>query len=153
MGLKYDIKYNNGETFVEHQEFSDLFQLSLQELIDNEVVSGNYKRAYGWAIKYQKITTHEVGAKYLMGACKFEDMDKATARTLWQEADKELATITSLDGWSEADKKMLKSGVLYSAAAMIKGRQNDSARALLNKVAQWFEEDEDWKSRYDAVVN
>lgn len=152
-GIKYDLKYNDGVTIEEHKEFLDKFQLSLQEVIDNEMTSGNVKRAYSWGIKYQKITMNPVGAKFIMGACKFEDQDKPSARTLWQEGDKMLAEITSIEGYSEADRKMLKKGVLASAASMVKGRQNDSARALLNKVSQWFEEDEDWQDLYDEIVN
>lgn len=152
-GLSYDLKYNDGATFEEHREFLDEFQKSLMEVVDNEMSGGNVKKAFGWAIKYKTITVNPVGALYLMGACKYEDQDKPTARTLWQEADAELKKITSIDSWSEADVKMLKFGVLYSAAAMKKGRQMDNARALLNKVAQWFEEDDDWKQRYDEIVN
>lgn len=152
-GLKIDMKYNEGATFEEHREFMDKFQLSLFEVIDNEMSSGNVKRAYSWAIKYQKVTSNLVGVKFIMGACKFEDADKPTARTLWQEGNKLMDEITSIEGFSEADRKMLKNGILASAKAMIKGRQNDKARALLNKAAQWFEEDEDWQSRYDEIVN
>lgn len=152
-GLKYDLKYNNGETYAEHSEFVNTFQNSLAELIDNEVSSGNFKRAYGWCIKYGKISPNKLASKYLMGACKFEDMDKASARTLWQEASKLMDEVTTLDGWNEADLMMFKNGLLYSAAAMIKGRQNGPAKDLLNKASQWFEEDEDWKERYDDIVN
>ncbi len=152
-GLSYDLKYNDGATFEEHREFLDEFQASLQEVIDNEVSTGNFKKAYGWVIKYKTITVNPVGAYYMLGACKYRDQDKATARTLWQDADKELTTVTGIDGWSEADRKMLKLGILHSAAAMKDARQMDQARTLLNKAAQWFEEDEDWKDRYDEIVN
>ena len=152
-GLSYDIKYNEGATFEEHREFLDEFQASLVETIDNDLSTGNYKKAYGWVIKYKTITVNTVGSNYLMGACKFYDQDKATARTSWQEADKQLAGITGIDTWSDADKKILKIGILYSAQAMKEGRQIDQARKLLSKAAQWYEEDEDWKSRYDEIVN
>ncbi|HIP31285.1 MAG TPA: hypothetical protein EYG86_00840 [Crocinitomicaceae bacterium] len=152
-GIKYDLKYNEGSTIAEHKEFIDEFQLSLFEVIDNEVSDENFRRAYGWCIKYQKITTNKIGVKYMMGACKYSDQDKPTARTLWQEADKMLKELTTTDGWSEADLKMFKLGLLSSAEALKKTRQGDKARALLNKTAQWFEEDADWKERYDEIVN
>ena len=152
-GLKYDLKYNEGATFEEHREFLDLFQASLVEVIDNEVSAGNYRKAYGWVIKYSQITTNVVGAKYMMGACKFQDQDKPSARTLWQEGSTLLEEVQSIEGWSQADKDMLKLGVLHSAAAMKKGRQEDKARALVNKVAQWFENDDSWQERYDEIVN
>lgn len=152
-GISYDLKYNDGSTIAENREFIDLFQASLMETVDNDVSTGNFKKAYGWAVKYKTITVNPVGANYMMGACKYRDQDKATARTLWQEADAQLAKITGIDDWSEADRKMLKVGILHSAAAMKDGRQLDQAKALLNKAAQWFEEDEDWKERYDEIVN
>jgi hypothetical protein len=152
-GMKYDLKYNEGATIAEEQEFIDEFQLSLQMRIDNELSQGLYKKAFAWSIKYKKITQNPIGAYYLMGACKFQDQDKPTARTYWKEANIMLESVTGIEGWSEADKKMLKAGVLHSAAAMIKGRQNDSARALINKVAQWFEEDPEWQEQYDEIVH
>jgi len=152
-GIKYDLKYNDGVTIQEHQEFVDEFQLSLLEIIENEVSSGSFKRAYGWTIKYKKISQNVAGIQFMMGACKFEDQDKPSARTFWQDGTKAMNEITSIDNYSEADRGMLKSGILYSAEAMYKGRQSDKARALLNKAAQWFEEDEDWKERYDEIVN
>ncbi len=151
--IKYDLKYNDGTTIAEEKEFVDEFQLSLYEMIENELSAKSYKKAYSWAIKYQKITTQEVGIKFVMGACKHFDQDKPTARTLWQEAQKLMAEIESLDDWSEADRKMLKIGVLHSAVAMKESRQEDSARDLLGKAAQWFEDDEDWKEKYDEIVN
>ncbi|GEM_PF-394829 len=152
-GLKYDIKYNEGATFEEHREFLDEFQASLVEVIDNEVSAGNYRKSYGWVIKYNSITVNAVGPKFMMGACKFQDQDKPSARTFWQEGNAMLEEIESIDSWSEADKLMLKLGVLHSAAAMKKGRQEEKAQQLVNKVAQWFEDDENWQERYDEIVN
>jgi hypothetical protein len=152
-GIKYDLKYNEGSTIEEEREFVDEFQLSLQEIIENEVSSGGFKKAYGWTIKYNKITLNPVGAKFMMGACKHEDQDKPSARTLWQEAQKMMDELESMDGWSEADKNMMMLGILYSANAMKKSRQEEKARALLGKASQWFEEDEVWKEKYDEIVN
>lgn len=152
-GMKYDMKYNEGSTIAEHKEFIDKFQLSLYEVIDNEISDGNFRRAYGWGIKYQKITTNFVGVKYLMGACKYNDQDKPTARTLWQDGSKLLDELKTTEGWSEADLKIFKLGLLSSAEGLQKTRQGDKAKALLNRTAQWFEEDEDWQQRYDEIVN
>lgn len=152
-GMKYDIKYNDGATIAEELEYINLFQASLFEVINNELSSGSFKRGKGWAIKYIKVTQNSIGAKYVLGACAYYDGDKPGARTKWQEADKQLKEIESLDGWSEADRNMLKYGVLYSAAALKKSRQGDKAKALVGKVAQWFESDEDWQELYDSIVN
>lgn len=152
-GVKYDMKASNGSTIAEHSEFVELFQKSLFEVIDNELTSGSAQKAYGWAVRYMKITQNESGIKYVMGVCKYKAEDKTTARSLWQEADASLKTVESIQNWSEADKSMLKIGVLRSAAALNESRQQDKARELLNKVAHWFENDDDWKERYDNIIN
>lgn len=152
-GLKIDMKYNDGATFEEHKEFWHEFQASLFETIDNEVSGGGFKKAYGWVVKYKSITTNQAGVLYMSGACKFEDQDKSTARMMWQDGLAELEKITEIDSWSEADRNLLKVGVLYSARALKKSRQEDKAKDLLGKVAQWFENDPDWQERYDLIVN
>ncbi len=152
-GIKYDMKESNGSTIAEHSEFVELFQKSLFEVIDNELASGSAQKAYGWAVRYQKITQNEAGIKYVMGVCKYKAEDKTTARSMWQEADASLKTVESIQNWSEADKNMLKIGILRSAAALNESRQQDKARELLNKVAHWFENDDDYKERYDNIIN
>ena len=152
-GIKYDLKETDGAIISEHSEFIELFQKSLFEIIDNELTSGSAQKAYGWAVRYNKITQNESGIKYVLGVCKYKAEDKTTARSLWQEADEILKTVESIQTWSEADKSMLKIGILRSAAALNESRQQDKARELLNKVAQWFENDDDWKARYDEIIN
>ena len=152
-GIKYDQKYNEGSNLQDHKDFIDEFQLSLFETIDNELSDGSYRKSYGLAIKYQKVSLQKIGSKYLMGACKYLDQDKTTARTLWQEADAILKTTDNLEGWSEADVKMFKAGLLTSAMALKNSRQGEKAKALLNKAAHWFEEDSEWKERYDEIVH
>lgn len=152
-GMKYDLKYNDGATLDENSEFVDEIQKSLFELIDNELTTGSAQKAYGWAIRYQKITENSPGIKYVIGACKYKSDDKTTARALWQEADAELKEVNSIEDWSPADKSILKIGILHSAVALNDSRQQDKARELLNKVAHWFENDDDWKARYDELIN
>ena len=48
-GMRYDLKYNDGAVFAEHEEFLNKFQMSLVEIIDNEVAAESYRRAFGWA--------------------------------------------------------------------------------------------------------
>ncbi len=152
-GMKYDLKYNDGTTIEEHREFVDLFQMSLFEVIDNEMSGGSSKRAGSWIIKYQKITTNTVGAKYLLGATKYMNQDKSTARTLWKEGKVMLDALTSVESFSQADLSLFRIGLLYTAQTLKDTRQIDKARALLNSAAQWFEGDDDWKERYDEIVN
>ena len=152
-GIKYDIKYNDGNYMVEESEFLSMFQMTLFETANNEISGGGFKRGFSWVLRYAKITNNKVGANYLMGACKYESADKTGAREYWKKAEAELKDIESIEGWSEADKNMLKYGVLYSAGALKRSRQEDKAKTLVGKVAQWFEEDEDWEELYDEIVN
>lgn len=152
-GIKYDLKYNDGAMSIEESEFVDHFQMTLYETVANEIAAGSFKRASGWVIKYQKLSANIVGAKYMMGACKYNDGDKTTARDYWRQADALLKEIESIDNYSEADKNMLMVGVLYSAQALNNSRQSDKAKTLLGKISQWFEEDENYKEMYDEIVN
>lgn len=150
--FKYDLKYNEGATIEDEREFIDMFQMSLVETIQNELETDNFKKAFSWSIKYMKITAHEVGIKYMLGACKFPD-DKTGAREYWKEANQLIDEVESIDYWSDADKLILKLGILHSANAMKQSRQEDKAKEILNKAAQWFEGDDEWDELYDAIVN
>lgn len=152
-GIKYDLKSNDGATIADEREFLDEFQMSLVETIENEIASGGWKKAYSWAIKYVKVTTDNTGSLFMQGACKAFDNDKTSARDLWNQGEAGLKSIESIDNWSDADKKLLKLGVLHSAAALKQARQVDKAKTLVGKVSQWYENDPDWQSQYDAIVN
>lgn len=155
-GMKYDEKCCEMMTIKEHEEFLHELQSSLQLRIEQEISTGDvggFKKGFSWALKYDKITTNGVTVKYIAGACKYNSGDKPGARRDWQDGDALLKEVESIEDWSEADKNMLKMGVLHSAKAMMEANQKDSARALLGKVAMWFEGDSDWQTRYDEIVN
>lgn len=143
----------DGTGLTEHQEYIDLFQMSLVEMINNDITAKDYSKASGWVIKYYKITRNPAGAKYLDGATKYRKADKGGANTLWKEADLLLSKTTSIEDWSKADKELLKIGVLQTAECYIASKQMEKAKTTLNKIAQWFEEDEDFKTKYNELVN
>ncbi len=142
----------DGSVLADHQEFIEKFQLSMVELISNELSAADYNKAAGWVLKYYKITRNGVGTKYLDGATKFAKADKGGANTIWKEADALLAKITSIDEWSEADVAMLQMGVLETAQCYVKAKQKDKAKTLLSKVSQWFEEDAEFKSKAEEIL-
>lgn len=150
--LKYD---KDGQYMADEDnyEFVTTIQKSLYERIDNEVGADNYRKAFSWVIKYKKISNNIIGEMYMEGACKFKTDDKSSAFTLWREADKLVEGITSMDSWTESDIDMFRLGVLKTAECMVSVKQVDKAKILLNKVAQWFEGDEDFKQAYDEIVN
>lgn len=143
----------DGTALSDHQEFIDEFQSSMVERISNDLEAKDYSKASGWVIKYYKITRNPVGAKYLDGATKYRKADKGGANTLWKEADGMLNTITSIENWSKADKEILKLGIIETAECYITSKQKEKAKAVLNKVAPWYENDEDFKAKYDELVN
>jgi hypothetical protein len=64
-----------------------------------------------------------------------------------------LEGVNELSSWLEADRKLLRAGLMESASCLIDSRQNEKARALLDEYAALFAGDEDWQSRYDALMN
>ena len=137
----------------DNKEFLDILQNSLVEQIENELAGGNYRKAFGWVNSYKKISNNLTGQILLEGTCKFRTDDKSTGFTLWKTADDQLKTISSLDNWSEADKKLLKLGAMETAECYVSIKKVENAKILLNKVAQWFENDEAFKEVYDQIVN
>ena len=142
----------DGSVLADHQEFVEKFQSSLIELIANELSAGDYNKAAGWVVKYYKITRNPVGTKYLDGATKFAKADKGGANTIWKEADAILAKVTSIDEWSEADRAMLQMGILEAAQCYVKAKQKDKAKVLISKVSQWFEDDQEFKTRAEEIL-
>lgn len=147
-------KKDKDNSFYEaNKEFFMEVKGSLNEQIENDIAAKDFRKAAGWAIRVYKISPDDMGAKYLEGACKYRNSDKSGANTLWKEGEKLLAATTSIEDWSKEDKALLKLGVFQTAECYISSKQTDKARALLNKVAQWYEGDEDFKAKYDQIVN
>lgn len=148
------IKYDKaGDVQSEYAEFYDEFRNSLVEMIKNEIEAPDYKKASTWIIKYYKINMTSIGAKYLDGVCKFRNSDKGGANTLWKEAETMLKTVTDISEWNKAEKDLLMMGVIQTAECYLAGKQTDKAKAVMGKVAQWYEGNEDFKAKYDEIVN
>jgi hypothetical protein len=154
--IKIDMKDSTSVRLEDHQEFIEKFQLSMVELISNELSTSQYSKASGWVLKYYKVTRNPIGAKYLEGATKFLNADKGGANTLWKEAEAMLTKLKSqenpIENWSEADRTMLRMGILETAQCFIKAKQKEKAKILLGKVAPWFENDDEFKSRSEEIL-
>ncbi len=148
--MQYD---QAGDCQAEHEEFINEFTLACIERITNDIVAEDYRKAYSWVVKYKKITKNPAGMYFMEGACKFRNSDKGGANAAWKTAGEELDKVTSIEDWSKADVALLKHGVIQTAEAMVFGRQLEKAKAVLNKVAPWFEEDDDFQDAYDKIVN
>ncbi len=150
---KFQRKDKDRSVYNEYRDFFSEFKLSLIEVIENEISTGNYSKAYGWVIKMPKVSPDDVGSKYLLGVCKYRKGDKSGATTEWKEADKMLAEITSVDDWREEDFKMLAIGLAETAECYIDSRRPEVAKELMNKGYKWLEDNEYFKSKYDEIVN
>jgi hypothetical protein len=143
----------SGDVQREYTEFFEEFKMSMVELIDNDLSVPDYKKASSWVIKYYKLDPNSIGAKFLEGACKYRNADKGGANAAWKETDKKLAALTSIEDMGKADRELLKMGILQTVDCYMASKQVDKAKTLLGKVAQWFEEDEEFKAKYDEIVN
>lgn len=123
------------------------------ESIENEIIVGNYGKAYGLVMKYNKLAKEDPGCQYLLGACKFRKNDKNTSAKHWEEGDRLLAAITSTGDWRSEDFAMLKLGVMETAKALKEYDEIGEAQKLLNKVKQWFEDDSEFMDIYNCYVN
>jgi hypothetical protein len=148
--LRYD---KEGDYTEEGSDFIYKLKGSLIEVIENELSTKNYPRAYGWVLKMKKLAPEDAGNTYLEGTCQYQKGDKSGATLTWKEADAMLAKITSVDDWHKEDFQLLKIGVFGTAQCYIDSRREEMAKALLNKVKQWFEDDDDFKAKYDEIVN
>lgn len=77
----------------------------------------------------------------------------------WKEVDIWLVEVKDFDFWSEVEKELLKMGVMVMVDVYVSVKQVDKVKVLLNKVKQWYEENEDYKVdeefmvKYDFIVN
>lgn len=150
---KFKRKDENGSYKEEAYEFMNELKASLMEVIQNEFSTKNYSRGYSWVLKLRKIALDNPGYYFLKGACLYRKNNKSGARIEWKTGNEMLDKIKSIDDWSKADLSILKMGVIETAMGRMDSRQEDEAKALLNKVKQWFEEDDDFMAKYDQIVN
>jgi tetratricopeptide (TPR) repeat protein len=143
----------DGAVFEKNREFFDEVKASVMEVISNDISGKDYKKAAGWVTRIYKLSPDDIGAKYLEGACKFQNADKGGANATWKEAETLMSKVKSVEDFSKTDMALIQLGVFETVECYVKSRQMDKAKALLNKVAPWFEGDEEFKAKYDAVVN
>ncbi len=146
-------KDKDGSLYQENIEYVDKLKTAVLESVMNEIDAKAYKKAVPMLTKYYKISPDDIGAKYLEAACKFRDADKSGANTIWKECEKKIAAMDGLGNMTETDKLLFKTGVLQTAECYISSKQVEKAKTLLNKVKQWFEDDEEFMAKYDELVN
>lgn len=147
------VKYDDSTTqaLVKHGEFVKEFTLSAAERIINDIEVEDYRKAYGWGVKYSKMAKDVAGYTFLEGALKYRNSDRSGANNAWKEAEQLLENVESLSGWWEADIKLLKRGVIETARCHLTSRQVDKARDVLDKYLKFFENDEEYAEAYEEL--
>ncbi len=150
---KFRKKDKDGTIYAENSEYVEEVKKAVLEAVYNEVDSKNYRKAVSQLMTYYKVMPDDLGGKYLEAASKYRENDKSGANYIWRDTEKRLAALESIDGWSENDKKLFKKGILETAACYKDSKQDQKAKDALNKVAQWYGDDADFKAKYDEIVN
>lgn len=146
-------KDKDSSLYKENIEYFEILKNSLIEIVLGEVERKDYKKAVGWIPRIYKLSPDDAGAKYLEGACKFRGADKGGANLAWKEAEKKLAGITSLKGWTEPEQELLMVGVIETAECFVATKQLEKAKDVMNKIAQWYGNNEEFQKKYNEIVN
>jgi hypothetical protein len=147
---KYD---TDGKAAAKHSDFINEFTLNAAERIVNDAEAQDFKKAYSWNVKYTKVAKNSGGTLYMEGACKYRNADKSGANNSWKEAEVAMEGVTNLDKWWEADKKLLRVGLIETARVYIDSRQVEKARALLDKYKPLFDGNQDFNTAYQELMN
>ncbi len=146
-------KDKDGSVYSDNVAFFTELKSAVIEEIRNMVDAGDYNRLRGTVMKLQKLDPTDVGSYFLLTACQLQIKDKTGAKLTLKEAQERLDAVESVDGWRPVDFEMLRMGIYEYAAFLHSARQCDKAKEIMNKVKQWFEDDEIFMAKYDEIVN
>lgn len=142
-------KDDNGEVFSAHKVYFTDLKKAIYEDLRNMVDQDDYNRMRGTIMKLQRVDPNDVGSHFLMTAALFQIKDKSGAKRQLKEALEVLDQVESVEDWRKVDKDMLKLGIFEYCRYRIDSRQEKYAKDVLNKVKQWFEDDEEFMRFYD----
>jgi hypothetical protein len=146
-------KDKDGSVYADNVAFFTELKTAVIEEIRNMLDAGDYNRLRGSVMKLQKLDPADVGSYFLLTACQLQIKDKTGAKITLTEAQKRLDAIESVDNWRPVDFELLRIGVYEYASYLVGMKQCDKAREIMNKIKQWFEEDEVFLAKYDEIVN
>ncbi|MFT5821417.1 MAG: hypothetical protein ACI8ZM_002670 [Crocinitomix sp.] len=149
-GLKKD---KDGSMYADNIKYYTKIKESVVEEIQNMVDGQDYSRLRGTVMKLQRLDPADVGSHFLLAACQFQIKDKGSAKITSKEAQLRLDAVESVEDWREVDMDMLRIGVIEYARYFKQARQPEISKKILNKVKQWYEDDEAFMAEYDDIVN
>jgi len=158
-------KDKDGTVYKENLAYFTTLKLNIIEEIRNLVDTQEWSKLSGKLLAIKKVDKNDIGHHYLAAALAYHTKDRkkfASEAKLAEEkltnADPSHFTINEdddvdLNEKKKADLEMLKIGVMAYADALILSKQKPAAKDLMGKVAQWYEKDEEFKAKYDEIVN
>lgn len=146
-------KDKDGSVYNEHTNYFTDLKTAVVEDIKNMVDAEDYNRLRGTIMKLQRVDPSDVGSHFLLTAAQYQIKDKGSAKITLKTAQAKLDEIQSVEDWREIDFEMLRIGIVEYSRYLVKMRQYDKAKELLNKVKQWLENDEVFMEYYDEIVN
>ncbi len=148
--MRYDkekVVYN------EHIGFFTDLKIAVVEELKNLIDEGSFGKMMGTIAKLHRFASDDVGSYFLKAAAQYNTKDKSGGKLTAKEAYLKLDAVESVEGWRPIDLEMLRIGVIEYCKAKINMNQTPEAKTLLGKVKQWLEDDEEFMSYYDCVVN
>jgi len=58
-----------------------------------------------------------------------------------------------LKGWTEPEQELLMVGVIETAECFVATKQLEKAKDVMNKIAQWYGNNEEFQKKYNEIVN
>jgi hypothetical protein len=136
----------------EYGEYLDELLFAALEESMNWAAEAKYSKAVGTMKKVCEFAPEDAGAWLLKGVYDFRNKVKADATAAWAKGLPLLETVVFED-LSKAHKKMLKVGIMEYATLQVENKAIDKAKDVMNKGYVWFQEDQEFKEKYDAIVN
>ncbi|HIP36462.1 MAG TPA: hypothetical protein EYG85_06375 [Crocinitomix sp.] len=158
-------KDKDGTVYKDNLAFFTTLKNSIIEEIRNLVDTQEWSKISGKLLAIQKVDKQDIGVHYLAAAKAYYTKDRKKfaseaklANEMLKNADPSKFTINEDDDVDinekkKADLEMLKIGVIAYAEALIIAKQEQKAKDIMGKIAQWYENDTEFKAKYDEIVN
>jgi hypothetical protein len=144
-------KDKTGEVFEKEIDFFHEVKSSMMEQIMNEITLKQYKKATEWCKRIYLIFPDDVATKYMDAACKYQLNDQTGAAILWNECQKPLEKMQSIDQLNDTEKDFFCYAITKNLGFMKEFKQQNMAKLVGQKGNMWFSENSEFKQAYESV--
>ncbi len=144
-------KDKTGEVFEKEIDFFHEVKSSIMEQIMNEITLKQYKKAIEWCKRIYLIFPDDVATKYMDAACKFQLNDQTGAAILWNECQKPLEKMQSIDQLNDNEKDFFCYAITKNLGFMKDFKQQNMAKLVGQKANMWFSENSEFQQAYESV--